>query len=378
MPFERHGPRRRSAARGVLKFVAINIVIAMLAVAGWVAFLTLKDSQTLANFGPAAADLNPLERAGLIAYLSLYHQALNTPAAADATPIDVVVQPGQDAGTVAARLAELGLVSNADLLRMYMRYRGLDDQIEAGNFTLNKAMTVQAIAEALTQARPDETQVRVWEGWRVEQVAESLAQQPYLNFNPEEFMRHITSGAQSASAYSFQADLPPTASLEGFLFPDTYQFAPSTSTSEILNRFLDEFDRRVTLQMRADAAARGLSLYQVITLASIIEREAVHDAERPIIASVYLNRLAVNMKLDADPTTQYAIATSNNWWPRLNFDPRTIDHPYNTYVYPGLPPGPIANPGLASIKAAIYPAQTSYYFFQAKCDGSKYHNFAVT
>jgi UPF0755 protein len=130
--------------------------------------------------------------------------------------------------------------------------------------------------------------------------------------------------------------------------------------------------------MRAGAAAQGLTLYQVVTLASIVEREAVHDDERPIIASVYLNRLASGMKLDADPTTQYAIATADNWWPPLNLDPRTVDHPYNTYVYEGLPPGPIANPGLSSINAVIYPVQTDYYFFRAKCDGSKYHNFSVT
>ena len=130
--------------------------------------------------------------------------------------------------------------------------------------------------------------------------------------------------------------------------------------------------------MRTDAAAQGLTLYQVVTLASIVEREAVHDDERPVIASVFLNRLNLGMKLDADPTTQYAIATPDNWWPPLNFDPRTVDDPYNTYVYSGLPPGPIASPGLNSIRAVIYPAASGYFYFRAKCDGSQYHNFSVT
>jgi UPF0755 protein len=135
--------------------------------------------------------------------------------------------------------------------------------------------------------------------------------------------------------------------------------------------------------MRADAQAKGMTIYQVITLASIVEREAVVSEERPLIASVYLNRVAAGMKLEADPTVQYAMgyqAATNQWW-NLNLtqdDYAAVDSPYNTYLYAGLPPGPIANPGLASILAVIYPANSPYLFFRAKCDGSGQHNFAVT
>jgi UPF0755 protein len=279
---------------------------------------------------------------------------------------------------VAARLAEMGIISDADLLRYYMRYKGSDDQIEAGNFVLNKAMTIPTVASSLADAAPDEVQVRVWEGWRIEQVAESLEFQPNLAYSPNEFMKLVGPGGRGLGGYSFLTDIPEGASLEGFLFPDTYRFNYQTTTAEVVNRFLTRFDEQITPQMRQDAAAQGFNLFQVITLASIVEREGVHDDERPMIASVYLNRLAISMNLDADPTTQYAIATGANWWPMLEFDPRTIDDPYNTYVYNGLPPGPIANPGLASIRAVIYPAQSGFYYFRAKCDGSRYHNFSVT
>ncbi len=378
MHIERHGPRRRGAGGAVLKLFVLLIVAAALGLAGTAAAITLNGSAAAADFGPPAADLNPAERVSLSLYLSLNKNALNTPAGIDSTAVNVTIDAGENAGTVAAKLQEMGLVTDADLLRRYMRYKGLDDQIEAGNFSLNAAMTIPAIAEALTDAAPLAVTVRVWEGWRVEQIAESLAQQPDLAFNRDDFMRMVAPGGERAGSYSFLGDIPATNSLEGFLFPDTYTLSPGTPTAEILNRFLVEFDQKVTTQMRAGAAAQGLTLYQVVTLASIVEREAVHDDERPIIASVYLNRLASEMKLDADPTTQYAIATADNWWPPLNLDPRTVDHPYNTYVYEGLPPGPIANPGLSSINAVIYPAQTDYYFFRAKCDGSKYHNFSVT
>jgi UPF0755 protein len=378
MQIEHRSPRRRDRARGLAKFFFFLFVVAALVVAGFVTYITLT-TQTAANdFGPAASDLNPLEQVGLTAYLAVNRTALEALPSVNTDPVLFVVKSGENAATVSQRLAEMGLVSDADLLRYYMRYKGLDNNIEAGNFTLTHAMTIPQVAVALSDAAPDEIKWRAWEGWRLEQIAESLSQQPNLAFDQAEFMRLTGPGARGSSSYSFLSELPPNASLEGFLFPDTYRLTYQTSTDKIVDRMLSQFEQKITPQMRADATANGLTLYQVITLASIIEREGVHDDERPTIASVYLNRLAINMNLDADPTTQYAIATSDNWWPPLNFDPHTIDDPFNTYNVPGLPPGPIANPGLASINAVIYPAQTQYFYFRAKCDGSHYHNFAVT
>jgi UPF0755 protein len=378
MQIERHSPRRRNAGRAALKFLLLGFVLASLIVAGWVITITVRDSSTLADLGSPGPDLNPLEQMGLQVYLSLYRDSLFTPLTSDTTPVEFRVEPGENAGTVAVRLAERGLIRDAELLRLYLRYKGLDNNIEAGNFVLHPAMNIPAIALALSDAAPDSVRFRLWEGWRTEQVVDSLSQQPHLAFDRVEFARLVGPGGRSTGAYSFLNEIPAAATLEGFLFPDTYQFAFGTPTGEIVDRLLGEFDRQVTAQMRADAAGQGLDLFQVVTLASIVEREAVHDEERPTIASVFLNRLAIGMNLDADPTTQYAIAGAGDWWPQLNFDPRTVDHPYNTYVYAGLPPGPIANPGLASIRAVVYPAQTPYYYFRARCDQSKLHNFAVT
>ncbi len=377
MRIEHHSPRRRSGLRAAIKFVASIILFAMILLAGLWLTVKVNSGAFTTDFGPPASSLNPAEQAGLWAYLALNSETLRMSAETDSTPVEFVVNSGENASVVSNRLAEMGLVADPNLLRLYMRYRGVDDDIEAGNFTLNKAMTIPVLADTLTKARPDEIQLRVWEGWRVEQVAEALATQPGLTFNRSEFLGFIAPGGLRPTNFAFLADLPPTASLEGFLFPDTYRFLPGTTATEVLTRFLLEFDTQVTPQLRADATARGLTLYQVVTLASIIEREAVHDEERPVIASVYLNRLDLNMNLEADPTTQYAIAGPDNWWPPLNLDPRTVDNPYNTYIYSSLPPGPIANPGLSSIRAVIYPAQTDYLFFRAKCDGSQYHNFSV-
>ncbi|MBI3242059.1 MAG: endolytic transglycosylase MltG, partial [Chloroflexi bacterium] len=378
MHIEHHSPRRRSGLRAAIKFVASVILFAMILLGGLWVMLKVNSGAFTTDFGPPASSLNPAEQAGLWAYLVLNSEVLKASAGNESTPIEFVVDAGENASGVSGRLAELGLVADPDLLRLYMRYRGLDDDIEAGNFTLNKTMTIPVLADALTEARPDEIQLRLWEGWRVEQVADGLAAQPGLSFSRSEFLSLIAPGGLRPATFAFLADLPSTASLEGFLFPDTYRFLPGATTTDILTRFLLEFDTQVTPQLRADATERGLTLYQVIILASIVEREAVHDDERPTIASVYLNRLDIGMKLEADPTTQYALAGPENWWPPLDLDPRAVNSIYNTYVSDGLPPGPIANPGLSSIRAVIYPAQTEYLFFRARCDGSHYHNFSVT
>jgi len=167
---------------------------------------------------------------------------------------------------------------------------------------------------------------------------------------------------------------------EGFLFPDTYQFAVNISTTALIDTCCQNFDRRVTIEMRQQALDSGLTLFQALTLASIVEREAVVAEERPIIASVYLNRLRRGIYLEADPTVQYAKgydAQNDRWWPALTLEElRTVDSSFNTFIHPGLPPGPICSPGLASIEAVLNPAQTEYLFFLAKGDGT--HAFATT
>jgi UPF0755 protein len=166
------------------------------------------------------------------------------------------------------------------------------------------------------------------------------------------------------------------------LFPDTYRLPLETDARDLIGRMLSNFDAKVTPQMRADAQAAGRSLWDVTRLASIVEREAVVAEERPLIASVYLNRLDQGWPLDADPTIQYALGQSRdpgNWWPDLTLeDYQGVIAAYNTYINPGLPPGPIANPGLGSIQAVIDPQPSDFFFFRASCSGDGTHQFART
>jgi UPF0755 protein len=327
----------------------------------------------------AAADLNPLERAGLSAYLALRAADLTRPAGTDASPVTFTVQPGETAAAVATELATAGLVSDSRLFNYYLRYKGLDQRIEAGDFVLRQTMSPAEVAQALTDASARQVSIRLFEGWRIEQMAAALSANQALSVTFEEFMSIAGSSGPPPDGYAFLTTLPPGASLEGFLFPDTYLVSPGASAAAVIGKMLANFQAQLPPDYEASLAAHNLNLYQGVTIASLIEREAVVNEERPLIASVIINRLVIGQPLEIDATVQYAIGQAGNWWPPVaGLDFRTIASPYNTYHVVGLPAGPIANPRLSSLLAAANPAQTSYLYYRARCDGSGRHLFAAT
>ena len=295
------------------------------------------------------------------------------------------IDPGEPARFVAARLAVEGFVTDADLFNLYLRVTGAERQIEAGNFMLSSTMTMPQVAEALKNALFEEISVTLPEGMRAEEIAERLSE---ANVIEEDVFLAAVRDPRSLSLfddYDFLQNLPAGAGLEGFLFPDTYRFPVLAATPELVLRpFLDNFEDRVGSKGLVGGNS-GLSGRDLITLASIVEREAVSADERPLIASVYLNRL--NSKcpevggtyLQADPTVQYARGTVGDWWwePQNIEEYASVQSPYNTYLNPGLPPGPIANPGLSAIESTRDPAQTGYCFFVATGEDGR-HVFAQT
>lgn len=364
-----------SRTNKLLRVVILLVVLAALGVAGLMLVRSVAQRGLTGN-----PSLNPLESVYLSAYLAANQAALNQAPGTDTSPINFEVSPGETAGSIADRLTAMKLISDGALLRAYLRYSGLDTKIEAGTYELNTSMTIPAIAQALSKPKPPDITIRVTEGWRREQIAAWIDTQANFPFRGADFLGATASPSPNVAA-AYQ--MPDGASLEGFLFPDTYRIDKNATAAEVVAKLVEDFDKQLTPQMRTDAQASSLSLYQVVTLASIVEREAVVAEERPTIASVYLNRLAHGMKLDADPTVQYAMGyqdSTGQWWnlALTQDDYQAVDSPYNTYLHDGLPPGPIASPGLASIQAVIYPAHTDYLFFRAMCDGSGRHNFSAT
>jgi UPF0755 protein len=197
-----------------------------------------------------------------------------------------------------------------------------------------------------------------------------------MDITPDEFL------AAARSAPPDLDFLPASVSTEGFLYPDIYILPRRITAEQLVGEFIRNFSLHLSIDLREGFNRRGLDVYQAVTLASIVQREAVIADERAHIASVFLNRLNAGMKLDTDPTVQYALGyntTQNTWWTNpLSAADLQFNSPYNTYLYAGLPPGPIANPSLSALRAVAFPAETPYYFFRARCDGSGLHDFAVT
>jgi UPF0755 protein len=325
-------------------------------------------------------------------FLSMNQAELNQSASDDPTPVTFVVELGETAAGVATRLEEEGLVVDGEVFRRFMSYQGLDVSLEAGVYSLRPNMTMHEIAEALQHGSASTVTVTIPEGWRAEQVAWLLEQQGLMR--SDDFMAQVHTGQYD---YSWLAARPPDASLEGFLFPDTYELSAETTPAAVVALMLANFDARVAPEIEGRlggktlfdldlGADRPLTVYDAVTLASIVEREAVVPDERPVIASVYYNRLdpayveETALRLSSDPTVQYAKGydpETGNWWnPMLPGEGLTVESPYNTFKVQGLPPGPISSPGLASILAVLNPAQTDYLYFHAIGDGS--HVFAST
>lgn len=327
--------------------------------------------------GRASPDLTLIERSALALHLASRLADLDRPAGRPEAALELTVEPGATADEVLARLHEAEIVADPDLLRSYLRYLGLDRRIEAGGYRLQGAMTLAEVASALRDARPPELVFTVPEGWRREQIADSLAAAGF-GFSAEDFLRATEQMEAIPPGLATGAALP---SLEGFLFPDTYRLAPETSAGGLALAMVENFDRRVDPGLRTEIEAQGLGLVEAVILASIVEREAVLAEERPLIASVFLNRLDRGMRLEADPTVQYAVgrAADGVWWKTpLSLTDLQIDSPYNTYLYPGLPPAPICSPGLPSLEAVARPAESDYLYFRAACDGSGRHVFSRT
>jgi UPF0755 protein len=313
--------------------------------------------------------------------LSLYLQSnaeqINSPISDNPASVTFIVEVGETAVSISARLEELELINDATLFRRFLQYNGLDASLEAGEYQLRRNMAMREIAEALQHSRMQEVLITIPEGWRAEQVADLLTAENIMDGSI--FLAAVRQGV--AIDHPLLADRPAGTGFEGYLFPDTYRLPAQATPEDLLTRMLDTMQARLPIGWEAMGSAQGLTFYEVLTVAAIVEREAVVPEERPTIASVYLNRLQQGMYLQADPTVQYAMGyqpDTGQWWktPVSLEEYENVNSPYNTYLYPDLPPGPICSPGISSILAVLQPTQTPYLFFLARGDGS--HVFAET
>jgi UPF0755 protein len=364
--------------RFLVFLLAITALVSALAGGGFYLWNKMQPGGEQESDWLSDADLSAtsIERMIIGLYLRYRQDDIDRPAGGDDTLVPFVIEPGETAVTIAARLAAEGLIDDAELFRLYIRYHGVDAHLEAGDFELRRNMTMEKIVEALQKARMKEVTVTIVPGWRAEEIADMLEREEVMR--GDAFLALVRQGT---FAYAILADRPEGSGLEGYLFPETYRLPAQATALDLVERMLKTFDQRITPEMRQAIRGQGMTIYEAVTAASIVQREAVVPDEGPIIASVYLNRLKEGMYLQADPTVQYAMGyqpDAGQWWksPMKLDEYASVQSPYNTYLNPGLPPGPICSPSQAALEAVAFPADTNYLFFYATGDGT--HAFAVT
>lgn len=287
---------------------------------------------------------------------------------ADTRPF--VIARGETAGQIAKRLEDEGIIRSALAFGFVLYESERQNALQSGTYTVSAALTPRELARLFEKAPGDQVVLRIIEGWRLTEVATAV-NKAFPSISKEAFTAAAVVGARNNTVLT---GMDAKAPLEGYLFPDTYFMRPDMTAPQVVDVLLDTFERKVGATLRTASAARNMPIYDIVKLASIVEREARDRSESATIAGVYSNRLEIGMKLDADPTIQYALGD----WRELSLDDLKLDSPYNTYMYAGLPPTPIANPGVAALEGAAKPEDVPWLFFVAKSDGTGGHAFART
>jgi UPF0755 protein len=347
----------------------------MLVVIGLVAMAVFVPGMAWQSFGAPGPLLNSYQRFSYALELVWNSGELTQPRDPGGADQLFIIQPGESVRSIADRLEQAGLIRNAQSFRTYLLWTGLDTIIQTGTYRFSPAQTGVEIAQMLKSTTLTEVTFSVLPGWRLEEIAASLPTSG-LDITPADF---LAAASAPANAPDF---IPAGVTAEGFLSPGKYTLPRTTSAEQLIFLLLQNFSSRLTPELQSGFTSHGLTVFQAVTLASIIQREAVVADEMPMIASVLYNRLGINMRLQTDPTVQYALGydtARDSWWTTpLSLEDLKVDSPYNTYLYSGLPPGPISNPGLAALQAVAAPTTSNYFYFQARCDKSGLHAFSET
>lgn len=358
--------------------LALSLFLAMLIFFICVYFLIIWLPSNTANlFGEPDPGLDTSQLILLSARLLMHRKNLTTYLEFGDRPITFSINHGESASVVAEKLETKGIIPNADSLVNYWLYKGLDRLIQTGVFLIQPETTPLKIATNLVNNSPEEINFAFLAGWRIEEIVNLLHSTGI--FSHDVSFHEIEKASLSKC---FPPELYTLSSIEGFLYPGAYQLPINLSQEEILCLFSARFFRSIPSNYEELVNKQGLTFYDAVILASIVQREVINTEEAPIITSVFINRLNANMPLQSDPTVQYAIAQNfeqTNWWKSpLESADLQIDSPYNTYINKGLPPSPICNPDINSLLAIAFPKKTNFLFFRATCDESGTHIFSET
>ncbi|KPU44946.1 putative aminodeoxychorismate lyase [Oxobacter pfennigii] len=312
--------------------------------------------------------------ASAYAAVNYYNKSIYEPAgASDAPMLEVTIESGSTSQDIIKTLFNEGLIKDKNSLNIFIRLNKLSGKLMAGKYQLSKSMNAAAIVDKIAKGDVirDTVKVTIPEGYEIKDIASVFEKAGLVD--KETFMN----AAQTVNFdYDFLKDIPERdIKLEGYLFPDTYEFSKNVTAEQIINRMLSRFDEIYDEDMRKKTEELNLTIDKVVNMASIVEREAKVAEERPIVAAVFYNRIKINQKLESCATVQYALGERKE---NLLYKDLEIDSPYNTYKHSGLPVGPIANPGKASLIAALNPEDVDYLYFVVKDQNAGTHAFSKT
>lgn len=316
-----------------------------------------------------------LGSAGSLAFF--YYRTFLPYKASGVTEQEFVVKPGDGVNQISARLVEKELIPNNFYIDTYLWWIKSEDKLKAGTYSLSPSMSAQEIADKLIGGEMEDKKVVVPEGWTREDIADAFAEF-YIDHYPGaedaaavksqfeiEFVRESSQLDKYRSQYSFLKDAPQGATLEGYLFPDTYEIYSDATPEDIIKIMLDNFGKKVGDNLLKEIKKKNKTVFEVVNLAAIVEREVRQEDEMKMVAGVYQNRLDQGINLQSDATITFITKKKD---PQPTYEDTRVDSPYNTYLNAGLPPAPIGNPGLQAIKATVDPAIHNYLFFITKLD----------
>jgi UPF0755 protein len=272
------------------------------------------------------------------------------------TTKNFTIQVGEGAGDIAQRLEEENLITNSFAFVFYLNLKQVGNKLQAGEYVLKENLTMPEVAEILTKGQIQTNKITIPEGWDLEKIALSLETKGFVKKDAFLAQARVEN---YRGKYPFLGTLPEESTLEGFLYPDTYQLSKSADANEIITKMLDNFGKKIK-PYESDISKSKFTLYEIVNLAAVVEREVAKADDRKLVASVFLNRLNINMALESCATIQYILDDNKK---QFTYEETRTPSPYNTYINRGLPRGPIGNPSIESIAAVVRPVESSYLYF---------------
>ena len=357
-------------------------ILLTVALFGSILFLSwnLRSTSVDLGYGPVDENLNLVQKLLYSIQIYLARESLVTQTTPSDPKLSMDIQSGETVQSICNHLNLLHPNLNPKLCRNYLVYRGFDRKIEPGNYSIPGGLPAYQVFTYISDPTNRDRTLLIYPGWRLEEIAAAIEM---LGLREAPAPAALTTMRAPDQTLASELQLDSGQSLEGYLLPGKYTFEPGISLEALLQQLTAPYLELLSRgELQTKGQEQGLNPREVLTLASIIQRETLRTEEMPRMASVFYNRLSQGMPLQTDPTVQYALGYDQNtasWWkPLLSKSDLQVNSTYNTYQVTGLPPGPIASPSLEAIQAVLNSENTNFLFFRAKCDGSGLHVFSVT